>query len=373
MSKILVIDDEDRLRQMIRMALRQRGYEVVEAASGEEGIEIARQAPPPDLIICDVNMSPLNGYQTLKAIRAEPGMETTPVILMTGLADNAGMRQGMELGADDYLPKPFAIDALFATVDVRLKKAQTLRAEAEKKLADLRDNISLMLPHELRTPLNGILAYGELLQNDAASMSAAEISEMGQVIAESGKRLHRLIENFLIYAQIEILQGDSQKVAALRTGRTAHPEQIVKAQVCQQAEMSGRLSDLTLEDVSDSAVAMAENYLIKIVDELIQNAFKFSGPGTPVTVSFKPQGRFMVLTVADKGRGFDTEHVQKIGAYMQFERKFHEQQGLGLGLTISKRLAEVHGGSLLIESRKGEGALVTVKIPLAPAEQVQAG
>jgi two-component system, sensor histidine kinase and response regulator len=368
MSKILVIDDEDRLRQMIRMALRQRGYDVVEAASGEEGIEMARQVPPPDLVICDVNMSPMNGYQTLKAIRGEPGMGATPVILMTGLADNAGMRQGMELGADDYLPKPFAIDALFATVDVRLKKAQTLRAEAEKTLTDLRDNISLMLPHELRTPLNGILAYGELLQNDAAGMSPAEVSEMGQVIAESGKRLHRLIENFLIYAQIEILQGDHQKMASLRMGRTPHPEQLVKTHACQQAELCGRLADLTLVDVSDQPVAMADNYLSKIVDELVQNAFKFSAAGKPVQVAFRPDGRFAVLTIGDKGRGFEGDHVYKIGAYMQFERKFHEQQGLGLGLTISKRLAEVHGGSLLIESRKGEGATVTVKIPLAPAE-----
>jgi len=151
----------------------------------------------------------------------------------------------------------------------------------------------------------------------------------------------------------------------LRTGHTAHPEQIVKTHVCQQAEMSGRLNDLVLVDVSDSPVGIAENYLIKIVSELIQNAFKFSAPGTPVTVSFKPDGRIMVLTIADKGRGFDTDHIRKIGAYMQFERKFHEQQGLGLGLTISKRLAEVHGGSLNIESRKSEGALVTVKIPLA--------
>ena len=87
---------------------------------------------------------------------------------MTGLADNAGMRHGMELGADDYLPKPFTIDGLYAAVEARLKKAQALRQEAEKKLADLRDNISLMLPHELRTPLNGILAYGEILAAEAA-------------------------------------------------------------------------------------------------------------------------------------------------------------------------------------------------------------
>ena len=114
---------------------------------------------------------------------------------MTGLADNAGMRHGMELGADDYLPKPFTIDGLYAAVDARLKKAQALRQEAEKKLADLRDNISLMLPHELRTPLNGILAYGEILAAEAATLPPHEVAEMGQVIHDSGKRLERLIEN----------------------------------------------------------------------------------------------------------------------------------------------------------------------------------
>ena len=139
---------------------------------------------------------------------------------MTGLADNAGMRHGMELGADDYLPKPFTIEALYAAVEARLKKAQALRQEAEKKLADLRDNISLMLPHELRTPLNGILAYGEILAAEAGTLPATEIAEMGQVIYDSGKRLERLIENFLIYAQIELLGADPQKIGALRQKQT---------------------------------------------------------------------------------------------------------------------------------------------------------
>ncbi len=366
MNKILVIDDEDGLRLMMVMALRQRGYTVIDADGGATGVAKARQESP-DLIICDVNMSPMNGYQALKEIRAEPATAATPVILMTGLADNAGMRQGMELGASDYLPKPFSTDGLYAAVEARLKIVQTVRAEAEKKLADLRDNISLMLPHELRTPLNGILAYGELLQSDAASLKPEEIAEMGQVIAESGRRLHRLIENFLIYAQIEILQGDAQKVAALRTGRTMHPEKLVKATACHQAEAVDRLSDLTLVDVTDLPVAMAEDYLTKIVDELIHNAFKFSKPQTPVTLSFASVGGMAVLTISDLGHGLDTEQIRRVGAYVQFERKFHEQQGLGLGLTIARQLAHIHGGNLTIQSQRNQGTNVTVKIPLAPA------
>src|SRR3972149_5618207 len=106
------------------------------------------------------------------------------------------MRHGMELGADDYLPKPFTLDALYAAVEARLKKAQTVREEAERKLASLRDSISMALPHELRTPLNGILAYGEVLTSDAKSLQPEEIVEMGQVIYQSGRGLGWVIEKF---------------------------------------------------------------------------------------------------------------------------------------------------------------------------------
>src|SRR6478752_7593794 len=178
---------------MVHLALTQKGYDVIEAGNGSIGIEVA-QKELPDLILCDVNMEKVDGYSTLSSLRNEPTTASIPFILMTGLADNAGMRHGMELGADDYLPKPFTIDALYAAVEARLKKAQTFREEAEKKLSDLRDNISLMLPKE-------------------------EIAEMGQVIHTSGKRLERLIENFLIYAQIELLSTDPQKIQALRKRR----------------------------------------------------------------------------------------------------------------------------------------------------------
>src|SRR5882757_11384652 len=170
---------------MIQLALRQRGYEVIEASNGGEGIEKARKELP-DLILCDINMGKVDGYLTLASLRNESPTAAIPFILMTGLADNAGMRHGMELGADDYLPKPFTIDALYAAVDVRLRKAQAIRTEAEKKLADLRDNISLMLPHELRTPLNGILGFGEILASEADTLPAGEVAEMGKLIYDSG-------------------------------------------------------------------------------------------------------------------------------------------------------------------------------------------
>jgi two-component system sensor histidine kinase/response regulator len=365
MKKILVIDDEQWLREMILLALRQKGYEVIEAGNGAEGIEKARKDLP-DLVLCDVNMEKVDGYLTLSTLRSEPNTTAIPFILMTGLADNAGMRHGMELGADDYLPKPFTIEALYGAVEARLKKSQALRDEAEKKLADLRDNISMMLPHELRTPLNGILAYGEILSTDAASLQPSEIAEMGQTIHESGKRLERLIENFLIYSQIELIVKDPQRASALRKKQTPVPRKVVEARATHQAEDAGRQADLTLQ-LTDMPAAISEEYLTKIVDELVHNAFKFSKAGTRVAVSLAPADSMLTLSVSDLGRGFDTQQVSKVGAYMQFERKMQEQQGLGLGLTIAKRLTELHGGSLSIQSEREAGTTVIVKLPVVSA------
>jgi DNA-binding response OmpR family regulator len=323
MKRILVIDDESWLREMVHMALEQKGFDVLEAENGAAGIEVARKVLP-DLILCDVNMEKVDGYLTLSSLRSEPATASVPFILMTGLADHAGMRHGMELGADDYLPKPFSIEALYAAVEARLKKAQAVREEAERKLTDLRDNISLMLPHELRTPLNGILAYGEILSSEAATLPPEEIAEMGQVIHESGKRLERLIENFLIYAQIELLGADPQKVGALRKKTTKASAELIERHARSQALQSNREPDLRLE-LQEMPLPISEDYLAKIVDEVVQNAFKFSEHGTPVSVKL----------------------------------------GLGLGLSIAKRLTELHGGTLGIESQRDSSTVVTVRLPRA--------
>lgn len=359
MKRILVIDDEEWLREMVKVALSQRGYDVIEAENGVVGVEVAQRTLP-DLILCDVNMDKMNGFAALSALRNQPATASIPFILMTGLTDQAGMRYGMELGADDYLYKPFLVEALYAAVEARLKKAQTVRDEAEKKLADLRDNLSLMLPHELRTPLNGILAYGEILATEAPTLGATEVSEMGKVIHESGKRLERLVENFLIYAHIELLGADPQKIAALRQQRTAAPAAFIQGRAQAQAQAANREADLELR-VADLPLPLSEDHLGKILDELVQNAFKFSEPGTPVRVELQETPNALSLTVADQGRGFSTEHMTKVGAYMQFERKLHEQQGLGLGLSIAKRLTELHGGTLGIESLRGSHTLVTLR------------
>ncbi len=363
MSKILVIDDESWLREMIRLALEQQGFEVIESADSTDGTAKAQQFLP-DLILCDINMGKADaGYATLTKLREDPTTAAIPFILMTGMSnDSASMRHGMELGADDYLPKPFKVDELYAAVNARLRKIKTVRDNAERKLTTLRTHISMMMPHEMRTPLNGIISNAELLATSAATLGTGTITEMGQEISKSGQRLERLIENFLFYARLEMVATDADSVIALRSAKIAQPANTVRATAIAQAEMAGRLADLTLE-LTDAPLAMAEEYFKKITAELVQNAFKFSEPGSPVQASLKVTGEEITFSVHDRGRGLSTEHIQRIDAYVQFERKMRDQEGLGLGLAIAKKLAELHGGRLAINSSEETGTTIVVKLP----------
>jgi len=365
MSKILVIDDEAWLREMIRLALAQHGFDVIEAGDSQEGVSMAHEHLP-DLILCDVNMDKAGaGYTTLARLREDATTAAIPFILMTGLADAAGMRHGMALGADDYLPKPFKIDELYAAVDARLRKVRTVREEAERKLTHLRHQISFMLPHEMRTPLNGIISNAELLSTSVEMpLPASEIADMGREIAQSGQRLERLIENFLAYAQIELLAADPQGVNSLREARIATPGKIARSTAVYLADRVHRAADIVVE-AAEAPLAIAEDYFNKIVTELVQNALKYSDAGTPIRVRLSLLPDEMEFSVSDSGRGFSTEQITRIGAYVQFERKMQDVEGLGLGLTIARKLVELHGGTLAIESGQGAGSTVTVKLPLA--------
>jgi len=361
-QKILVIDDEPFFREATALALQRKGYETHEAGDGLAGAEIARRILP-DLIICDVNMDRMDGYTLLENLRKDPLTATIPFILMTGMSDAAGMRRGMELGADDYLPKPFTGLQLFSAVEARLAKQLVLRQSAEQKLADLRTNLSLALPHEMVTPLNGIYGLAQLLTTEAETMTPEEVADYGNTILQSAERLHRTVQNFLLFGQLEMQASDGDTVRALREKTTDPIAPLVEARAQHLAENAGRLPDLLLSLV-DARVAIGPDLFTKLVDELIDNAFKFSPAGTPVTVAAQLKGGRLALTVHDRGPGLTPAQIASIGAYSQFNREHREQQGSGLGLAIARRIAELHGGSLGVECPPGAGTTVTASLPL---------
>jgi signal transduction histidine kinase len=363
MKKILVVEDAQSLRKDILEMLGFEGYDAIGAENGLVGVEKARLEIP-DLVVCDIMMPGLDGFGVLEELRRDPLTATIPFIFLTARTDRVDIRQGMGLGADDYLTKPFTASELLATVHARLEKRDMITQITEQKMDDLRGNIILALPHELRTPLNVILGFSDLLISDAEVMDAARISEMARHINSSALRLFRLIENFLVYAQTELIKTDSRQMDALRAGYLLYPQTAITHHAEQKTRALGREADLQVEVQEANAVGISEEYLKKILEELLDNACKFSEPGSPILVRGWSEPDRYVVQVSDRGRGMTPVQWESLGAYMQFDRRIYEQQGAGLGLIIAKRLTELHGGSIGFSSLLGKGTTVTIALPL---------
>jgi signal transduction histidine kinase len=308
-------------------------------------------------------MPELDGYGVLERLRQEPATKTTPFIFLTARTDRSDIRQGMDLGAEDYLTKPFAATELLATVRTQLKKRVTLEEISEQRLENLRDSIILSLPHELRTPLTSILGFSDILVTDAYIMEPSRIAELAQYINNAALRLYRLIENYLFYAQLEILLTNTARIEAVRRVHTSDPGVFIQDQALQKAQQVGREADLLIGELDTATITIAEEYVKKIVEELVDNALKFSEAGTTVHVSARADSNVYVICVTDQGRGMTPAQIARIGAYMQFDRHVFEQQGSGLGLIITRRLVELHGGVLTIESVLNRQTAVYVTLP----------
>lgn len=362
MKRVLVIDDTEDVRSIITESLNFSGFEAFGAEDGEVGIQLARQQPP-DLIICDINMPRLDGYATLTAMRQHETTAAIPFIFLTGETDKLTMRKGMDLGADDYLTKPFTHQELLNAVNTRLAKQAEMQRRSEKKLDELRGNITLALPHELRTPLNGIMGLAQILMEDYASMPPSEILDTSRFIYESALRLHRLIENFLVFSQIELMASESKKIEIAPSVTPVSVESVVPQLAELAARNFKRFADLQLT-VQPAELLIPEENLTKIVEELVDNAFKFSQTDRPVRVAVEVANAHCHIIVQDQGRGMTPDQLSKIGPQMQFDRQTYEQQGAGLGLIIAKRLTELLGGRFQIESEPGKGTTVRVSFAM---------
>ncbi len=361
MPRILVVEDEKVQRLMVLSTLKAEGFDVIPAESGFEGIELARTLLP-DLILSDINMEKGDGYSMLMAIRNDQATATIPLIFMTGMADMEAMRHSMELGADDFLPKPITQEGLVNAVRVRLEKHQKVVQQATKQLEDLRATMSITVPHELRTPLNGILGYSDIMRKQFEDLEPLEVGRMAERIHKNAKRLERLVENYLLYAQTEYQETDLHKKPELFDSETLHAEKIVEQMAKQKAHDFGRSADLELH-LNPGRVSISPKYFNKIIEEIVDNAFKFSKAGAHVVITTSYENSQFTFVVKDGGRGMTPEQISQIGAFVQFERKYYEQQGQGLGLTVARRLVQLHGGVVQIVSEYGKSTTVSITLP----------
>jgi len=364
MKTILIIDDDLLIRESLQDVLESRGFQVITANSGIAGLEVATQRQP-DLILCDVQMPDMDGYVVLERLRENPDVQTIPFIFLTARSDKLAYRQGMNLGADDYLSKPCSIQELLAAVNSRLAKQDVLQARSQKELDGLRRSIAMSLPHEFRTPLTGIFTSVELLRLVVDETdNTAELLGIADTIQAAAQRLYRLIQNYLLYSKLELAIRDPNYQWSGADGVTLLPESTIAALANMIAAQFNRTADLKL-NLQNTAIAISAFDLEKVISELLDNAFKFSALNTSVEVFSTIEPEFFHIRIINQGIGMTSAQIAASGAYVQFNRQFQEQQGVGLGLAIAKRLVELQKGSLTIDSVPNQTTTVHVLLPLA--------
>lgn len=363
MKTILIIDDDNQIINSLKQILQVLDFNVITAEKSSDGINLAKQVLP-DLILCDITMPEMDGYEVLDALKRNSLTVNIPFIFLTAKSNRKQIREGMNLGADDYLTKPFTIHELRDTIYTRLAKKEQIETEIEEKLEELRNNISLYLPHELYTPLNGIITTAQLLENCADKLTIKQIRNMGEIISFSGHRLQKTIEKFILCSELELISSDSQEMAELRSKTEKCYTNNIVIDIAQSITNEYKRNNDLILNITDQAINIPKQYFQTVVTELIDNAFKFSEANTPVEISSNIYDSFYTISITNHGRGMTKQQIKKIGAYMQFERKKYEQQGTGLGLSIAKKIVELYGGELIIESVINEKTIVNILLPI---------
>ncbi|MES1168097.1 MAG: hybrid sensor histidine kinase/response regulator, partial [Oleiharenicola lentus] len=269
----------------------------------------------------------------LEELRRDEDLANIPFVFMTGNPLFAQPREGMDLGADDFLLKPFALPTLVACINARLRRS-SISGQGEAALVkSLRDGLRRGLPHEFFTPLTGIMGFAEMLEQDGDLMNRAEQKEALRNILLSGRRLQRTLRNYL-YA-LDRLAPDSGAPFPVLSG--ASVTQIMQHAAQSAADRHGRRTDLVV-GIAGEPIAGGAHELTLLVEELVDNAFSFSSPETTVEVRASRVGTEFHLMVRDRGRGMTRAQIKNLGLFRQFERNKYEQQGLGVGLFIAHQV-----------------------------------
>ncbi len=358
MKNILLIENDEDTIDQISSVLNLDEYSLdVAESSLKANRSVLKNLP--GLIICNRNIFDKDGGDVLPRLREESFISTIPFIF---IIDNNTIKKTKKLlssGFDFYIKKPFTNTELLKIIDLSFLKYDTVQKKSEQKMNELRGSISFSLPHEFFTPLNGILGFSDILIKEIDSLKKNEILEMLQYINKDALRLKKLTENFIAFAQIEMIGKDPDKVEALRNSYFINPKESLLISARQFSTEYNREDDLILE-IEEGFVRISEGYLKKAVGEIIDNAFKFSEKGSSVIVSVMKNDTSVMISVSDNGRGMSREQISSIGAYMQFDRQLHEQQGSGLGLIIAKRITELHRGEFNIQSSAQDGTRVNL-------------
>ncbi len=344
---ILVIEDDETLRLTLSEMLELNGYRTLTAPDGTAGLAMA-QRERPSLIITDVSMPGLSGFELLSAFRQDPELRSVPVIVVSAKVARADTRHGMDLGADDYITKPFAEAEVLRSVAARLEK---------KELLEELDAFAHTVAHDLRGPislLNGRLYLAGMMLGKADFEQTQK--QIDEALAATA-RLNRIIEELLLLSGVRRGNATSEPLdmAAIVTEAMAQLETVFKEHPAK----------VQVPDAWPVALGHGP-WVVHLWVNYIGNAAKYAGPNAEITLGAEPaaEGRAVRFWVQDRGAGLDAEACSRL--FVPFTRISSVRvKGHGLGLSIVRRVAEKLGGEAGVESVPRQGSRFWFTLPNA--------
>ena len=355
---ILVVDDNRTLSRILRELLEAQGYLVDAAFDGHEALEYLRTRTP-DLIVSDVVMPQIDGYELLRQLRSNSATQQIPVIFLTAFDTPEGRRRAKEAGAVDFLTKPLDDADLLVTVRAALTHQSEMEAAIQRRVEVVRNEILGLIQHEFRTPLTFIMGYAEFLHSTLhEEIRRDEIAHSVEAILEGSRRLHHLVESFLMLATLsrEALPDDEfyPLDPMVMWRETVAP---------QREELNAAKLRVLLLEPPDPIIAFGMMDLLReALSRLLDNAIRYRKPeSTTIMLATVAKPGYVGWSIRDDGIGIAPEMQLRLAE--PFQRGHHAltgEHGAGLGLSLARRVAELHGGYLEIESAEGVGSTFTL-------------
>lgn len=365
-AMILVVEDDMHLMEGIRDILELNGYDVLTATNGIAGLEVLRSQPKaPDLIVSDIMMPRMDGYDFFNAVRAHQSWVTIPFIFLTAKGERDDIHKGKRMGAEDYVVKPFDADDLLVAVSAKLDRKKQLDNAWHGEVSDIKHNILTILNHELRTPLTYVVAYADMLHRDADDLSKDDMRAFLRGINAGAGRLRRLVENFILLVELET--GEAENTYNWRRRLFTSYEALLYG-------IQSKYNDLAQERAVSVEVEVEANlppvlvdmdYFSAALECLVDNAVKFSDkPDHLVLIRAFRDGDAVAIAVQDQGRGIPPQELESIfDSFYQINREKYEDQGAGSGLAIVDGVVRLHGGTVSVESTFGQGSTFVINLP----------
>lgn len=363
-GKILVVDD-DRLNQRILAGILQaENFAVTPALSGEAALE-AYAADPPDLVLLDVMLPGLDGFETCRILRERAGEDAAPVVFITALTESEDVVKGFAAGGVDYLPKPFRPNEVLARIRLHLSHRQLLQRQR-----DLVDELSIanaakykvlgMAAHDLRNPLASIRALAEFLEDPATGPLNPEQRDLLATIRQATDGMLEVVGKLVDPAVVEL--GELK----LEFQRASLRELITKEVAVQNSQAARKSVRIEFSPGSDpEGLKFDPAKLQQVVGHVLRNAIRFSPLRSEIVVAVEPRPKGWAIVIRDQGPGMPEVHQRKLvhGFAQPADAPPVGRKSSGVGLAICRRIVQAHGGSISAENLTGGGCAVRIVLP----------